>query len=402
MQFHYLASQTSGKIIEGDMEAPGVAEILEYLGTQGLKPISIKAKGGGKFLAKSLFSSSINLVDKIFLTKYLSLMLKVGTDLFQAINILIADFEKPAMKTFLIEIRSALEKGQPFYSAFAKYPREFSNVFVNLIRAGEASGKLDSILEDLSESLSRQQELKSRIRAALVYPILLLAASIFILIFLVTFALPKVAQVFMESGIKPPLFSKIVFTIGLFVGHNVLLIFIPLIILLLGLAVFFVRTEAGKRIFSQFIHKMPVISKVLKQVALQRFAATFSSLLKSGLSMIESLEIAAEAVGDEEIRKALLRISREGVSKGLTVGAAFKKEKCFPNVVTNLMAIGETAGHLDEILNTLANFYELEIDTSIKTMISFLEPILLLFIGVVIGGIALSIIVPIYQLVGQF
>ncbi len=404
MQFHYLASQPSGKIIEGDTEAQGVAEVLEHLGAQGLKPISVKViKGGiGKGLAKGLFSSSISLIDKIFLTKYLSLMLKVGTDLFRAIDILIADFEKPAVKSLLIEIRSALEKGQPFYTTFAKYPRYFSSVFVNLIRAGESSGNLDKIFEDLSNSLSRQQELRSRIRSSLVYPILLLIASVLILILLVTFALPRIAKVFLESGIKPPLFSRIVFSIGLFIGNNIYFILIPIIILGLGLVFFFIKTKSGRQFFSRFIRKIPVISKVLKQIALQRFADTFSSLLKSGLSMVESLEITAEAVGDEEIKKALLRISREGISKGVNVGTAFKKETIFPNVVVNLVAVGETAGHLDEILNTLANFYELEIDASVKTLVSFLEPVLLVFIGLIIGGIALSIIVPIYQLVGQF
>ena len=404
MQFHYLASQPNGKITEGDTEAQGLAEVLEYLGTQGLKPISVKVvkKGLTKGLTKGLFSSPISLIDKIFLTKYLSLMLKVGTDLFRAIDILIVDFKKPAVKSLLIEIRSALEKGQPFYTTFAKHPREFSSVFTNLIKAGEASGNLDTVFEDLSNSLSRQQELHSRIRSALVYPILLLVVSVLVLLLLVTFALPRIAGVFLESGINPPLFSRIVFSIGLFIGHNIYFILIFLLVLAAGLGIFFAKTKTGRRAFSHFIHRVPVLSKVLRQIALQRFAATFSSLLKSGLSMIESLEITAEAVGNEEIQKALLKISREGVSKGVSVGAAFKKETVFPNVVVNLVSVGETAGHLEDILNTLADFYELEIDTSIKTLVSFLEPILLGFIGIIIGGIALSIIVPIYQLVGQF
>ncbi|MCL5004682.1 MAG: type II secretion system F family protein [Patescibacteria group bacterium] len=174
------------------------------------------------------------------------------------------------------------------------------------------------------------------------------------------------------------------------------------VILIGGIWFFMLKSVAGKKIFSRFIVRTPLIGGVLKKIALQRFASTFSALLSSGLPILDSLEITADAVGNEELKASLRRIAREGISKGLTIGEAFRKEPVFPRVVVNLMAISEKAGHIENILATLADFYTSEIESSIKSLVSFLEPILLLVIGLVIGTIALAIIVPIYQLVGQF
>jgi len=403
MRFHYTASKSNGKIIDGNCEADNSAEALKYLASQGLKPISLKALEGidkkGRFL---IFGGNITIADKIFLTKYLSLMLKVGTDLLKAIDILIADFNKPAVKAFLIETRLNLEKGQPFYSVFVKYPKVFSPVFVNLVKAGESSGNLEKIFDQLSVSLGREQDLRHKIKAALTYPIILLIASVIILFLLVSFALPKIAGVFISGGFQPPRFSRIVFSVGLFIGDYTWWILGITALMVLGGWYFFAKTLAGRKIIYHFVVKIPFIGDVFKKIALQRFASTLSALLSAGLPILDSLEITAGTVGLIELKESLIRISREGIAKGLTIGEAFKQEPVFPRVVSNLMSISEKAGHIENILATLAGFYESEIESSIKTLVSFLEPLLLLIIGGVIGLIALSIIVPIYQLVGQF
>lgn len=402
MRFHYIASQPNGRVIEGDFEASGPAEVLEYLSGQGLKPVSIKVlKGVEEMSRKSIFGRSITVADKVFLTKYLSLMLKVGTDLLKAIDILITDLDKPAVRALLMEIRGALEKGLPFYSTFLKYPKYFSPVFINLIKAGEASGNLERVFEDLSISLEKEQDLRRKIKAALTYPAILLVGSFVILILLVSFAIPKIATIFSSFNTKPPLFSRVVISAGLFIGDYIWFILIAMVMIGVFLWYLFAKTNSGKKILYQFIMKLPVIKNVLKQMALQRFAFTLSSLLTAGLSILDSLEITAQTVGFEELKNSLMRISREGIAKGLTIGEAFRREAIFPRVVVNLMAISEKAGHIENILSTLANFYEGEIETAVKIMVSFLEPVMLFAIGIIIGTIAISIIVPIYQLVGQ-
>ena len=403
MRFHFIASQSSGKIVEGDLDAQGVAEVLEYLAGQGLKPISLKiAKGVEEITKRKIFGKAITTSDKIFLTKYLALMLKVGTDLFKAIDILVADLDSQAMRALLMEIRATLERGQPFYSTFIKYPKYFSPVFVNLIKAGEASGNLENVFEELNVSLEKEEDLRRKIKAALTYPIILLVAAFGVLMLLVTFAVPKIATVFSSISTKPPLFSRIVLFTGLFVSNYIWIFLSVFGVIAVSCWYIFSKTLYGKRILYYFAGKLPVIRGVMEKIAIQRFAATLSSLLRAGLPILDSLEITAQAVGSVEFEKSLLRISREGISKGLTLGEAFRRETAFPRIVVNLMAISEKAGHTEEVLETLANFYGAEVEAAVKRMVSFLEPIMLVGIGLVVGTIALSVIVPIYQLVGQF
>ncbi len=402
MKFHYIASEANGKIKEGEMEANGVAEVLEFLSAEGLKPVSLKKEEESVVKKWHLFESSISASDKIFLTKYLSLMLRIGSDLFKAVDILISDFDKESVRSFLFEVRDNLSKGQPFHVAFEKYPKYFSPVFVNLVRAGEVSGSLDKTFEKLSETLQKDQELSHEVRAALTYPILLVIVSVLIVFFISTFALPKIAKLFTDSGFEPPLFSKIVFAIGLFLNQYFLIILAVVIGLVVAFWLLMTQTVAFKKIFQRFIRKLPLIGPLLKKIALQRFAVTFASLLSSGLPILKSLEITANAVGDEELKESLIRIADEGIAKGLTIGEAFKKEPAFPKIISNFVSISEKSGNLSGILFTISDFYEIEIKSSIKVLISFLEPILLLFIGIIVGTIALAVIVPVYQLVGKF
>lgn len=405
IKFKYIASDDKGQVVNGEMEANSSAEILTWMSVQGLKPLSVKAVSSPTIRALGsvfggVFAQKITLEDKVFLSRYLSLMLRVGTDLFRAINILIGDFDKPAIKTFLVELKDAISKGQSFYSTFAKYPQYFSPVFINLVKAGEASGNLEKVFDDLSKSLEREQAIKNKVKAALVYPITLVGLAFVILFLLVTFALPKLSAVFTQGGFNPPLFSRIVFGIGNFLNGSAI-VTMPLLVILIVAGVLFFANPIGQRIFNRMIVHIPVIGGVLYRITIQRFASTFSSLLKSGMPITEALETTAEAGGSDEMKAAIYRISREGIAKGLTIGEAFQRETYFPKVVVNLIAISEKAGHIETILDTLADFYESEIDTSIKTLLSLLEPALLVVIGLIVGVIALAIIIPIYQLAGQ-
>jgi type IV pilus assembly protein PilC len=333
------------------------------------------------------------------LSKYISIMLKVGTDLFQAINILIADFKKPALRSLLIEIRDSLEKGQPFYSTFAKYPEYFSPVFINLVKAGESSGTLVQVFADLHIRLAKEKDLRSKIKGAIMYPSILLSISFLILIFLMTFALPRLAAVFGGGGFDPPAFSRVVFGIGLFVNKHIFII-VGSVLTIIAFSIIFSRSHAGRKFFRRIRTRLPVIRTIAHKLALQRFASTLSSLLKAGLPIMDALQITAEAVNHPEIERGILN-AKESVSRGISLGDAFRQEKGFPLVVTNLMAISEKAGHIDEILETLANFYEGEIESAMKQAVSLIEPVLLPIIGIIIGAIAVAIIIPVYQLVGQ-
>ncbi len=402
MLFHYVAADESGKMMEGDHEADALSDVLRFLGGKQLRPVSVKPIDQVKIGFVQGFFGGINTSDKVFLTKYLALMLRVGTDLLSAINILILDFDKPAMRNFLLEVREDLSKGQPFYQAFARHPKDFSPTVINLVKAAEASGTLQKTFEDLSASLERDAEIQGKVKSAMIYPIILLCIATAILTFLVTFALPKVANVFSQSGINPPWFSQIVFTVGLFIGANIFII-LPGILIIVGvLAWAAMKTEVGGKIFSRVLTSLPLVRTVYYELAVQRMASTMSSLMRAGLPIVQTITIAADTVGLDAYRDALLRIANDGLAKGLTIGEAFHRETVFPKIVSNLVAVSEKAGHLEEVLDTLAQFYESNIDANIKALVSLLEPAMLLVMGVMVGVIALSIIVPIYQLTTSF
>jgi type IV pilus assembly protein PilC len=401
MLYHYVASDKAGKAVEGDTDAENLAQVLQFLSAKELRPVTVTPLARGKGGVRKIFGG-ITVTDKVFLTKYLALMLRVGTDLLSAINILIGDFENLAMRNFLLEVRENLTRGFPFHQAFAKYPSIFPATFVNLIKAAEASGSLQQTFEDLSIATEREAELRTRIRSAMVYPVILLIAAFAVLVFLVTFALPKIAHVFEESGINPPFFSRIVFGAGLFIGDHIMLVSVLFGFSLVGGFYFFMRTAVGKHMLDSVLSRTPYIRKVYREIAIQRCVTTLALLFKAGLPIIQAIEVTADAVGAEEYRYALLRIARDGLAKGLTIGEAFRKETVFPKVLVNLVAISEKAGHLEEVLQTLGDFYTSSIDANIKSLVAVLEPILIMLMGGIVVLIALSIIVPIYQLTTQF
>lgn len=401
MKFQFTAIQTDGKVIEGEAEAMSPGDVLEQLGAKGLRPISIKPVSTIFKVSRSVFGGSINAQDQIFITRYLALMLKVGTDLFRAIDILIEDFDKAEVKALLIEMRANLEKGVPFYITFANHPKAFSPVFVNMVKSGEQSGNLDTVLENLSTSLEKTEALKSKIKGALIYPAILLVASLSILLLLVSFALPKLSEVFSSGNFNPPTFSRVVFAVGAFFGKYDVIILSSIAVFVITTTVFFYSSITFRKVTLRFLKKLPVVKKVAHRIGIQRFASVLASLMKAGLPIIDALELTADSVGDDEIRASLIRISREGITKGTTIGDSFKRETSFPRVVTNLIAISEKSGHIDDVLDTIARFYEVEIDESLKTLVAFIEPVMLIGIGAIVATIALAIIVPIYQLVGQ-
>ncbi len=389
--------------MENNIEANSPAQVLVFINEKGMRPISIKLlKGTGLIEKLGLSYKKISSEDKIFLTKYLGLMLKVGTGLMQAIEILINDIEKPTLKSILLEIKSNLQKGNPFFITFAKYPQSFSPVFINMIRSGENSGKLEKTLEDLSASLEKETELKKKIISAMIYPLLLLTTSAFMFTALLVFAVPRITGIFASSTINPPLFTKAVMALSSFLIANGIVLLIIFLALTLFFVLFYKKSKTGKIFIQRMFQKMPLIKTIIFKRAIQRLCVNLSDLLSSGLPLIEAIELSSETAGHPDIQSSLQRIARESLTQGLSMGEAFKREAIFPQVLVNLINISEKTGHTADLLKTLGSFYTSEIDSSIKTAMSFFEPAMLLFIAIFVGGVALSVIVPIYQMIGQF
>lgn len=400
-RYSFTAVDRAGARVQGELDALDLDAALRQLAAQNLRPIAVTAAAARKQQG-SMFGGRITTADKIFLARYLSLMLKVGTDLLSAINILTDDFQKPAMRRFLMEVKRNLAQGQQFYVAFAAYPKVFSPVFVNLVRAAEQSGTLQTTFEQLTDQLQRDDEINKQVRTAMVYPAILLVVAVVIIIFLSLFALPRISKVFADTAVEPPFFSRIVFAFGGFVGDNVFLL--GGLAVAFAVAVYFgvVRSTTGRRQLQRTLAATPIVKNIYRDLAVQRFASTMSSLLRAGLPIIETLHITADVVGVDSFRIALRRIADEGLSRGLSIADSFRREAAFPPVIVNLIAISEKAGHLEDVLGTIAEFYATNIQSSIKQLVTFLEPMLLLVMGFMVAIVALAIIIPIYQLTSNF
>jgi type II secretory pathway component PulF len=228
-----------------------------------------------------------------------------------------------------------------------------------------------------------------------------MTASVGIVIILLTFVVPRMAGVFEGANIEPPGVTLFLIGLGNFLRTYIFALLIGFMGLVFGFFAFR-RSAVGRLVLSRFYERVPILKDLIKKLAVTRFSATLASLMRGGLPILEALEITSDAVGNESFRQALLRISREEIAKGSSMGAAFRKEEIFPRTVSNLIAIGEKAGHTDEILETLSGFYEAEVDSTLKTLVSFLEPALLMGVGLLVGLIAVAVILPIYQLVSKF
>ena len=401
MLFEYKAAKKDGSIIKGRIEAKNEFEVLRFLKNRNLTPISIKAKPLNlkKISLGSLFRKEISLKDKLFLTKYLSLMLRVGTGLLDALEILRRDFKNPTVKDFLFLAKENLKKGHPFYESFAAYPQSFSQTFVALIKAGEISGKLEEVCKILSQTTEREAELKRKLKSALTYPIILIVVSISVIGLLLTFAIPRIASIFEGMDQEPPLFTRIVLTLSSFLNTYGLYILLITIVTLIFLWFFYKKTVTGKKFFGNLITNLPFFKRIIIRLDVQRFTQNFSAMLEAGIPVTQALEVSTQTLSSSKIKFALERVLFK-IKSGKTISDAFLEEKdVFPSVLVSLISIGEKTGHLSQSLSELSDFYAKELDATIKSLMSLVEPVILLMIGGIVALIALGVIVPMYQMV---
>jgi len=398
--FVYTAANNQGEIMNGELETSDIKAVTDYLNRQEMMIISVKKKQelAGGFGAE--FFLGISSQEKITLVKHLTTVIKSGLSLKQGIEIILNDAESKSLKKILTEAKFNLEKGQPLSTTFKNYPRIFSPIFIAFIEAGEVSGTLEKSLEYLGDSMSKEYSLTQKIRGAMVYPAVLIAASIGVIVILMVLVMPKLVKVFSQSNMDLPWTTKLIMALSNFFVSN--------IYTLGGLAAIFIfsffyfhKTEKAQRMISGAILALPVIASLYKKIILARFTRVLGTLLASGVSILQAIDISAEAIGKNHYQDAVKNLKPE-ISKGVSVGNALKHQgNIFPHMLASMVDVGEKTGKMDMILIDLANFYEEEIDNSLKSLVSLIEPLLLLVMGLVVATIAFSIISPIYQLIGS-
>lgn len=400
----YEAYNKDNKLIHGEYEASSRDEMMEYLTKRYLTPVSIKSIGSMEakkdLLSLELFSH-VSSTDIMFLVRNLATTVRAGLSIVESLDILIKDTTNKMMKKILQSAQGLIKSGQPLSVGFLAYKNLFPPIFIGMIKAGEASGQLEKTLKELGSYLSKEYALKSKVKSALTYPIILLIASTAVVILMLMFVLPKLTASFAASGVALPLITRIFLFISsvLTWSFTADIIVIALIIYFFS---YFRKTKIGKRFFFNVVAHTPVANELVKKVALVHFARTFGNLIGSGLSAVDSLSIASESINNDNYTKAIDK-TIENVKNGIPLSRSLGEfPELFPSLLISLITVGERTGTLEEILITFADFYEEEVDNQLKELTSVLEPVLLLIMGLMIGSIAVSIILPIYQLVGHF
>lgn len=402
--FIYEAYDRHGGIIRGEYEGVQKDEVVDYLVKRDLTPISVEeltARGRGDSLLSISLFEHIAPVDVMFLVRNLATTIKAGLSIVESLDILIADTEKRVMKKVLQETQAMVKNGQPLSKGFESYAHVFPPIFMGMLKAGEISGGLDRVLAELSRYLSKEYALRSKVRSALMYPLILLIASIGVLVLLLIFVLPRLSKAFLTSGVKLPWVTKFFLSISNALTWS----FLFDAVVIGGLIWFFIyfrKTPRGKKTFFWVISRLPVARDLVKKVALVRFSRTLGNLIGSGLSAVESLELSADSLGNEVYTVAIHKAVDE-IKSGKSISEALGKyPELFPRLLLSMVIVGERTGSLQEILISYADFSEEEVDNKLKDLTAVLEPVLLLIMGLMVGAIAFSIILPIYQLVGHF
>jgi type II secretory pathway component PulF len=345
--------------------------------------------------------TGIRPLDRIVLVRNLAVTLKAGLSIVEAVEVLIKDATRRGMRQVLNSAKFSLERGQPLSAVFAAYSQFFPPIFVGLVRAGENSGKLDKSLDELAQQLTKEFKLVRKIKSAMAYPLILLVGSVGVVALLLTFVLPRLIKVFQLSGVKLPVITQVFIFLSNILTYSYWLD-AGVIAFLVWFFLYFRRTEWGRKIVLRVLFHTPLVKELVKKIALVRFTRVLSGLVGSGVNIVEALQLSAQAVGNVYYRIAILD-SLEQIKNGVPLSETLQnKSHLFPNLLINMVTVGEKTGTLDYVLKTFSDFYDEEIDNTLKDLTTVLEPLLLLIMGVIIGAVALSILLPIYQLVGNF
>ncbi|MBN1779249.1 MAG: type II secretion system F family protein [Candidatus Buchananbacteria bacterium] len=406
MRFTYTAIDQENKISKGALEADNLREATKLLVGKGWYIKKIQAQGKHKLGSMEITLGRVPLMDKMLLVRHLGTMLASSITLSEALSIIAAQSNSPKLKKILTDVISQIRAGQSLSNALAKYPKEFDPFFINILKVGEESGSLEENLNYLAGELEDQNDLKRKIKAASFYPAIILSATLGLGLILAYFVLPKIKDLFLTLSFKLPLSTRILlWTADLFDKHGLaMLVGIIVFVVIFRIAI---SLKKIKPIWHRFLLHLPIVGQTFISYNLIVIARAMNILLKSGLTIDQAIIVSTNVLRNQVYKKYLQLILPE-VQKGKSLSdviAGFKQPKrhpYFPLLATKMISVGEKTGKLDESFGYLASFYEKEVDASTENFTTIIEPALLIFVGLIVGFVAISVISPIYQVTGQF
>lgn len=405
MQFSYKARKPTGETFQGTVEAPTEEVAADVLLEKGLTVISLEGLAEESFAAgqaKSLwpFGSSIKRKDIVIFARQLSVMTSANLPIVQALRVIVQQTEKSALQKIVNDLADEVESGLKFSGALSRYPKVFSNFFVSMIKSGETSGKLDEVLEYLADQEEKDYDLVSKIKGAMIYPIFIVSGLVLVGIAMMIFVIPQLTSMLTAAGAKLPITTRILIFSSSFTRNYWWALLLMAAGSALGLR-FFINSSWGRKIWDTLKIRLPIFGILFQKIYLVRFTRSLATLVVGGVPLTNGLKIVAEVVGNDAYR-SLIEETIQEVEDGNSVAVVFLRSDIVPKLVSNMLAIGEKTGRLDSILNKISDFYSREIENMVANMTHLIEPFIMVVIGVAVGGMVASIILPMYNLANQF
>ena len=421
MRFTYKAVNREGKSISGTYEAADREAVVSSLGKQGMRPLVIKedSGGSGRSSLDNIFKPKVGLKDLVMFTRQLSTLISAGVPLPRSLQTLQQQAENKYFKKVIGDLQKDIEGGTSLGAAFAKYPDVFSEVYINMVKAGEAGGILDEILKRLASQSEKDATIRKKVRGAMTYPMVIFSVTIIAFFGLMIFIVPQIGKILtgLSGGSAAlPIYTRVLLGISGFSTSQSIVHHVPIIgslpgfsilpnlifiLILLGIGGYFlmryIHTPKGKYKFHAVLLRIPVIKVVITKVAIARFARTFSALTSAGVTVLDALEVTGGAIGNKVIEAELAAAAGE-VRNGKPLSEPISRSSIFPPIVGQMLAVGEETGQIDKILVKIADFYEEDVDTLIDSLSSIIEPVMIIVLGGLIGLIAISVMGPIASL----
>ena len=399
--FQYEARTREGKKITGTKEADNTSDVAKNLKEKGYYILDISKKQEKKDISEYLsFSKRVKLKDLAIFSQQFSAIINAGISLVDALNIIGEQMEHPRLKEALEQIQQDVETGNSLAEAASRHPDVFPNLYVQLLKAGETGGVLDQVLQNLADHYERQEKLKSMVKSALYYPLAIVGVAALVVVFLVAVVVPTFVEMFADFGAQLPLPTRILLAVSGFIQSYWWLIIIILALVIYGFSKY-KKTPKGKERLDKFILKIPVVGSMMKKIYISRFASTLAMMLQSGVDLLSSLALVEDVVGNK-VFADILTDARIQVREGVNMSEPLIKSDFFPPMVTQMIQVGEETGDIDHMLTKISDFYDDEVENSVDGVVSLIEPVMIVALAVVVGSIVISIILPMFDMFGQF
>ncbi len=394
-RYIYVGATAGGKQIKGEIQAGSKNEVMSLLRKKKVRTISVKPK---PLEINLTLGSGVKLQELSRFTRQFSAMTSAGLPLVQCLDILSSQTENKILAGTVKQVSADIQGGSTLADSLRKHPKIFSQLFCNMISAGEASGNLDVILTRLADYQEKADALRRKIKGAMTYPVILAVVAVGVTIIMLTFVVPTFAQMFADVGGQLPLPTRVVMGLSNFLRSNAVFLLLIMGAIVTAIILYY-RTENGRYKIDGIKLRMPILGNLERKGAISRFSQTLSTLLSSGVSILDALSITAKTAGNAVLEKGLFR-TLEKITGGLTIAEPLKDTGVFPPMVIHMIAVGEKTGDLSGMLTKIAQFYREEVDAAVDALTSVLEPLMIVVMGIVIGGMLIAMYMPMFDMIG--